>query len=104
MYRGSAYILLGRWIYANDHMYIENLAVNEKQCPPFCQPFFFFFGGGVYPFLSSAQITIPKVEKTQNLHEVIDFSNKYERCVSQVASERKTNTDRSGVAMTRTVE
>ena len=52
MYRGSAYILLGRWIDANDHMYIENLAVDEKQCPPFCQRFFFL--GGVYPVLSSA--------------------------------------------------
>ena len=49
VYRGSAYILLGRWIDANDHMYIENLAIDEKQCPPFCQRF-----GGVYPFLSSA--------------------------------------------------
>ena len=45
VYRGSAYILLGRWIDANDHMYIENLAVDEKQCPPFRQR----FGGGVYP-------------------------------------------------------
>ena len=51
VYRGSAYILLGRWIDANDHMYIENLAVDEKQCPPFCRR----FGGGVYPFFSSAQ-------------------------------------------------
>ena len=47
MYRGSAYILLGRWIDANDHMYIENLAVDEKQCPPFRQR---FGGGGVPPF------------------------------------------------------
>ena len=55
MYRGSAYILLGRWIDAyNDHMYVENLAVDEKQCPPFCQRF-----GGVYPFLSSALIVYP---------------------------------------------
>ena len=49
MYRGSAYILLGRWSDANDHMSIENLAVDENMCPPFCQWF-----GGVYPFLSSA--------------------------------------------------
>ena len=37
--------MLGCWIDANDHMYIENLAVDEKQCPPFvnllggCTPF-----------------------------------------------------------------
>ena len=37
MYRGSAYNLLGRWVDANDHMYIENLAVDEKKCPPFCR-------------------------------------------------------------------
>ena len=37
MYRGSAYVQLGRWVDANDHMYIENLAVDEKQCPPLCQ-------------------------------------------------------------------
>ena len=35
--RGSANIVLGRWIDADDHMYIENLAAGEKQCPPFCQ-------------------------------------------------------------------
>ena len=46
---GSAYILLGRWIDAYDHMYVDNLAVDEKQCPPFCQRFW-----GAYPFLSSA--------------------------------------------------
>ena len=45
VYRGCAYILLGRWIDANDHMYIENLAVDEMQFPPFCQRF-----RGVYPF------------------------------------------------------
>ena len=28
VYRGRAYILRGRWIDANDHMYIENLAVD----------------------------------------------------------------------------
>ena len=49
MHRGSAYILLGRWIDSNDHMYIENLAVDEKQCPHFCQRF-----GEVYLFWSSA--------------------------------------------------
>ena len=49
LYRGSAYILLGRWIDANDLMYIESLAVDEKQCPPFCHRF-----GGGYPILSSA--------------------------------------------------
>ena len=48
MYRGSAYVQLGRWVDANDHMYIENLAVDEKQCPPFCHTF-----RGVYPLLSS---------------------------------------------------
>ena len=52
MYRGSAYILLGRWIDANDHMFIENLAVDDKQCPIVVNVFFFFGGG--YPFLSSA--------------------------------------------------
>ena len=45
MYRGSAYILLGRRIDANDHMHIENFAVDEKQRPPFCQNVL-----GVYPF------------------------------------------------------
>ena len=30
VYRGSAYILLGRWIDANDHMYVEKLAVDDK--------------------------------------------------------------------------
>ena len=34
-YRGSAYIVLGCWIDAEDHMHIEHLAVGEKQCPPF---------------------------------------------------------------------
>ena len=43
LFFGSAHILLGRWIDTNDHMYIENLAVNKKQFPPFCQR----FGGGV---------------------------------------------------------
>ena len=38
-------MLLGRWIDANDHMHIDNLAVDQKQCPPFCQP----FGGGGVP-------------------------------------------------------
>ena len=32
-----AYILLGHWINANDHMYVQNFAVDEKQCPPFLQ-------------------------------------------------------------------
>ena len=42
-------MVLGRWIDADDHMYIENLAVGEEQCPPFrlC----FFFGGGVPLFV-----------------------------------------------------
>ena len=47
VYRGSAYILLGRWIDASDHMYVENLAVVEKQYPPFCQRFL----GGVLLFV-----------------------------------------------------
>ena len=47
--KNSAYILLGRWIDTNDHIYVENLAVDEKQYPPFCQ-----YLWGVYPFLSSA--------------------------------------------------
>ena len=46
LFFGSAHILLGRWIDTNDHMYIENLAVNKKQFPPFCQR----FGGGCTPF------------------------------------------------------
>ena len=37
--RGSANILLGRWIVSDDHMNIENLAIGEKLCPPFCQRF-----------------------------------------------------------------
>ena len=36
----------GRWIDASDHMYIENLAVNEKQRSPFLQRFFFWGWGG----------------------------------------------------------
>ena len=47
LFFGSAHILLGRWIDTNDHMYIENLAVNKKQFPPFCQR----FGGGVPLFV-----------------------------------------------------
>ena len=49
MYPRRAYILLGRCIDANDHIYIENLAVDEKPRPSFRQRF-----EGVYPFLSSA--------------------------------------------------
>ena len=47
VYRGSAYILMGLWIDTNDHMYIENLAFDEKQCPPF----FDVFGGSVPLFV-----------------------------------------------------
>ena len=37
VYPGSAHIVLGRWIHADDHMYIENLAASElKTAPPFC--------------------------------------------------------------------
>ena len=36
----SDYILPGRWIDANDHMYMENLAIDEKQCPPYVKPLF----------------------------------------------------------------
>ena len=41
VYRESANIVLRRWIDANYMIYacIENLAVGEKQCPPFCQRF-----------------------------------------------------------------
>ena len=49
MYRGSAHIVLGCWIDADDHRYIENYAVGGKQCPPFCQCY--FFGGGVPLFV-----------------------------------------------------
>ena len=35
VYRGSAYILPCRWIDANDHMYVEYLAVDAKQFPLF---------------------------------------------------------------------
>ena len=49
MYRGSAYILPGRWIDANDHVHIEIRAVDEEKCPSFCQRL-----GGVYPLLSFA--------------------------------------------------
>ena len=49
VYRGSAYILLGRWIDANVHMYIEDFAVDYKQYPPFRHVL-----GEVYPFLSFA--------------------------------------------------
>ena len=35
MYRGSAHIVLGRWLDVDDYMYVENLAVGEKQRPPF---------------------------------------------------------------------
>ena len=52
---GIAYIVLGCWIDANDNIYIENLAVDEKQCPPYCRR----VGGGVYPFLSSALLITP---------------------------------------------
>ena len=48
VYRGSVNIVLGRWIDANDHMYTENLAVEEKQCPLFYQR---FWGGGVPLFV-----------------------------------------------------
>ena len=34
MYRGSANIVLGLWIDADDHMYIDNLAVGDEQCSP----------------------------------------------------------------------
>ena len=37
VYRESAHIVLGRWIDAEDHMHIENLAASKKQCPPFRQ-------------------------------------------------------------------
>ena len=47
--RISAYTLLSRWIDTNHHMYIKNLAVDERPCPPFYSRFW-----GVYPFLSSA--------------------------------------------------
>ena len=47
MYRGSAHILLGNWIDANDHMHIENHAVDEKQCLLFCKR---LMGGGYTPF------------------------------------------------------
>ena len=39
---------MSRPIDANDHMYIENLAVDEKQCSPFCQ---LCFWGGVSLFV-----------------------------------------------------
>ena len=42
---GIAYIVLGCWIDANDNIYIENLAVDEKQCPPYCRR----VGGGGVP-------------------------------------------------------
>ena len=38
---------MGLWIDTNDHMYIENLAFDEKQCPPF----FDVFGGSVPLFV-----------------------------------------------------
>ena len=40
--------MLGRWIDADDHVYIENIAVGEKQCPLFVNV---FFGGGYTPFV-----------------------------------------------------
>ena len=43
LYVGS---LQARWIDTDDHMYIENLAIGDKQCPPLCQ----CFGGGYTPF------------------------------------------------------
>ena len=46
LYRGSENIVLGCWIDANDHMYIENLAVDDNQCPPFLSTFW----GGCAPF------------------------------------------------------
>ena len=48
--------MLRRWIDANNHLYIENLAVEEKQCPLFYQRFW----GGVYPFLSSILFFLTK--------------------------------------------
>ena len=47
--RGTAHIVPGRWIDADDHTSIEKLTVGEKQCPLFCQCF-----AGVCTFLSSA--------------------------------------------------
>ena len=51
-YRGSAHILLGCWI--DDHMYIENLVVGEKQCSPFGQRF-----GGIPLFHPPSFIGFP---------------------------------------------
>ena len=50
VYRGSADIVVGRLIDANDHMYIENPTVGENQFSPFVNVFFFFFLGGGTPF------------------------------------------------------
>ena len=34
------HIVLGRWVDVDDHLlYIENLAADEKKCPPFGQKF-----------------------------------------------------------------
>ena len=65
MYRGSAYILLGRRIDANDHMHIENFAVDEKQRPPFCQNVL-----GVYPFFG--------IRPKSNVDMRTDIHNIYE--------------------------
>ena len=56
---------MGRWIDANDHMYIENLAVDDKQCPPFRQRFFFW--GGVYPLFVIRPILYPSVKIQKNI-------------------------------------
>ena len=71
VYRGSADIVVGRLIDANDHMYIENPTVGENQFSPFVNVFFFFFFGGVYPFLSSAVIIFQVYEnflRTKMIH------------------------------------
>ena len=65
VYRGSAYILLGRLIDANDHMCIAHPAVDQKQCPPLCQPFW-----GVYPFWSSVHDIIAHPRAGPAGHEI----------------------------------
>ena len=87
VYRGSAYILLDRWSNANDHMYIENLAINKNPCPPFCQ-----YLGGCTPFChpplerkSDGSCDIWDLECHQCGQTLESFGKKYE--VAQVTAQ-----------------